>query len=329
MKKYFYNPNTAPYLNPDTDKRVVLITGVGVDGIGYNTALHLYLHGYTIYVIGRNEERVRAAFKAIESEGSENKPQEAYLGSLSYIHGDLLDLATVEKAAAEFLNKEQKLHVLINNAGLMGVPYGVLKDDMEHQYQVNVASHFLLTNAVLPALQKVADEGKVEPRVVVLSSVAHYFARKRYPAPAKVKGVVDSVTTWKRYANAKLADILFAKKLGQLYPEILTLSVHPGVIVETGLYSHWKNVPVLKYPAKAIFFLADRTVGVSLYEGSLASLRAAMDPGLTVKNDSGKFLSTGGAVTEPSTLAREQANIDASWKENVTELGSRGFHVKA
>lgn len=327
MTEKFYDPTTAPYFDPATDKRVVLITGVGVDGLGYYTALHLYLHGFVVYVIGRTELKVRVAFEAIEKEASETKPAQAHLGSLSYIYGDLLDFATIEKAAAEFLSKEKELHILINNAGLMGVPYAVLKDDMEVQYQVNVASHFLLADRVLPALQKVADDGEVVPRVVVLSSVAHYFARKRFPAPGKVKGVVDMVTTWLRYANAKLGSILFAKKFAQLHPDILTLSMHPGVIVDTGLYSYWKTVPILKYPARASISILDLIFGLSVYEGSLASLRASMDQKLTAEKDNGKFLFTGGVEAKPSALALDQKHIDASWTENIAELESRGYHV--
>ena len=48
------------------------------------------------------------------------------------------------------LLKKKILDILINNAGLMGVPYEVTKDDYEIQYQVNFVAHYLLTLKLLP-----------------------------------------------------------------------------------------------------------------------------------------------------------------------------------
>ena len=91
-----------------------------------------------------------------------------------------MDLSSIPKAVAEFAAaKEEKLDVLINNAGVMGVPYEVTKDDYEIQYQVNFVAHFLLTLQLVPYLRKTVDAGGT-PRIVNLSSIGHNFSYKHF-----------------------------------------------------------------------------------------------------------------------------------------------------
>lgn len=70
----FYNPTTAPYYNPKTERKVVIITG-GNSGIGWYTTLHLYLHGYVVYMAGRTELKVRKAFEDIEKKLKQGQPK--------------------------------------------------------------------------------------------------------------------------------------------------------------------------------------------------------------------------------------------------------------
>ena len=56
-KSNFFKPESAPFYNPKDQRKVALITG-GNSGIGWFTALHLYLHGYIVYVAGRTESKV-------------------------------------------------------------------------------------------------------------------------------------------------------------------------------------------------------------------------------------------------------------------------------
>lgn len=330
-KKDFFDPTTAEYLNPKTQRRVVLITG-GNSGIGYYTALHLFLHGYVVYIAGRTALKVEKAISDIEIEASkradkytDEEKKSRFFGSLKYLYIDLLDLSTVVGAAEEFGKIESKLHILISNAGIMGVPYQVSKDGYEIQYQVNFVSHFLLTFKLLPYLNNVIDEG-ITPRVITLSSLGHNMSYKYFHPSNLLDKSPNFYYTWLRYGNAKAAAIEFMKKFAEEYPKILSASVHPGVIIDTELYNHWKNMAVFGYAAKGFFAFADKTIGISLEEGSFATLKAALDPKLTLK-DSGAYYVDGGQVGKPSKVATKQENIDTTWNWNLEELEKKGFMI--
>lgn len=328
-KKDFYDPTTAEYINPQKQRRVVIISGAN-SGIGYYTALHLYLHGYVVYIAGRTELKVKTAINQLEAEAksrvekyTEEEKDGRFLGSFKFLYIDLLDLSTVVGAAEEFGKLESKLHILINNAGIMGVPNTISKDGYEIQYQVNFVSHFLFTFKLLPYLKNVIDEG-LTPRVVTLSSMLHHVSRKYYHPTTSFDAFPNFYYSLLRYGNAKAAAIEFMKKFAVEYPEIQSASIHPGVILETELLSSWKKVPILGYLTKGLFWLLGKFVGVSLEEGSLATLRAALDPQLTLK-DSGTFYIDGGVVDTPSAVTTNQDNINTTWNWNIEELEKKGF----
>lgn len=323
----YYDPNSGPYYNPKADRRVAIVTG-GNSGIGWYTVLHLYLHGYVVYIAGRNETKVLKAIEDIKTEAekrvaayTEADKNERFLGTITYIHFDCLDLASVKSCAEKFALKEKKLHVLINNAGLMAVPYEETKDGYEIQYQVNFVAPLLFTIKLLPNLKAaVAD---VHPRVVMLLSEGHRSAFKYFDPSDKINRAPNFLFTWVRYGAAKTADIHFTTKLSQLYPDIFSISVHPGVIVETELFNYWKNLPFVGWIYKSSTVVIDKTIGVKSEEGSFASLRAALDP--EVIKESGGYLSTGGVVSKPTKPALEQKNIDRTWDYNIEELKNKGF----
>ncbi|KAK6204896.1 uncharacterized protein RJT21DRAFT_111444 [Scheffersomyces amazonensis] len=327
----FFNPSTAPYFDPKSDRRVVLLTG-GNSGIGWFTALHLYLHGYVVYVGGRTESKVLKAIDEIKTEADKRVSEypvevksSRKLGQLKYLYMDLLDLQTVSDAADKLKSQESKLHILINNAGIMGIPYQLTKDGYEIQYQVNFVSHFLLTLKLLPLLKNVANEGKIEPRVVNLASIGHNFSYKYFHPSDLLNRSPFFVYTWFRYGNAKVSGILGAKQLAKEEPEILSLSVHPGIILGTDLYDYWLKMPVLGIFTRGLSKIADAAMGVSVEEGCLATLKAAMDPTLNIKKDSGKYLVTGGPEGTPNSVGRNPKNAKTTWDWNVEALHERGF----
>lgn len=321
-KSKFFNPTSAPFYNPQEQKRVAFLTG-GNSGIGWFTALHLYLHGYVVYLAGRTESKVLKAIDEIKVEAEKRKTTDP-VGELNYLHMDLLDLSSVSKVVEEFSKKEQSLDILINNAGLMGVPFEVTKDDYEIQYQVNFVSHFLLTLKLIPFLENAAKAG-VTPRIINLASVGHNFEFKHIPPQNnKLNNFPNSIYTWVRYGLAKTSQIQFAKELAVKYPNILSFSVHPGVVIGTELYNYWKNLPVIGLAAKGVFAAADRTIGVTVEEGSLATLRAALDPSLTLK-ENGDYLITGGSIEQPSKIASNPEYAEETWNWNIEQLKRRGF----
>lgn len=104
---------------PRQDGRVLIVTG-GNSGIGLALAKLLYPTGAKIYLACRSEERARAAIKEVVDEAG-TKPDH---GSLEYLHLDLDDLTTIKASAASFAQRESRLDILWNNAGIAGAPAG-------------------------------------------------------------------------------------------------------------------------------------------------------------------------------------------------------------
>ncbi|ORY84768.1 hypothetical protein BCR37DRAFT_339613, partial [Protomyces lactucae-debilis] len=202
---------------PDQTGKTVIVTG-GNTGIGYETALQIALHGAKVYIAARSESRAQGAIEKIRAQ----KPS----GSVEWLKLDLQDLASVQAAAKAFSSKESKLDVLYNNAGIMASPYQLTKDGIESQFQTNHIGPFLFTNLLLPKLKQSTDA-----RIVVTSSSAHsmYTANEdSYTSLEEVNSQHGS--TWTRYGQSKLANVLFAMELANKFPDIKTNACHPGVI---------------------------------------------------------------------------------------------------
>ncbi|GEQ71878.1 hypothetical protein JCM33374_g5564 [Metschnikowia sp. JCM 33374] len=246
----FYNPDNAEYYNPATDRKVAIVTG-GNSGIGWYTVLHLYLHGYNVYVAGRNDEKVAQAIADISAEAesriraySEADQKRKVPGKLASLHLDCCDLKSVETCAETFLGKESHLDLLINNAGVMAVPFEMTKDGYEIQYQVNLVAPILFTAKLLPALEKAASASSV-PRVITLSSIGHRLSVKYWDPADPINKTPNALFSWVRYGNAKRGAIEYMQRFAKEHPNILAFSVHPGIITDTRLYDHWNNLPVV------------------------------------------------------------------------------------
>lgn len=325
---HFYDPSQATYFDPAVDTRTAIVTG-GNSGIGWYTVLHLYLHGYRVYLAGRNQAKVDKAIIEIQAEAksrfqlySEEHKAQRPLGNLRSLHFDCCDLKSVVKCAEAFQAQENKLNILINNAGVMAVPHEMTADGYEIQYQVNLVAPFLFTMKLLPTLTNSKADGM--PRVINLTSLGHTLCTQYYDPSDTINRKPNIFYSWMRYANAKRASIEITSKLAEKHPELLAFSVHPGVITDTELYNYWTSVPYLGPIAKLFKNLAGSIAGVSCEKGSLASLKAALDQALSL-SDSGAYFITGGEKAMPSGVARDQHNIDTTWAANIASLEKKGF----
>lgn len=141
------------------DGRVFIITG-GNSGIGLALVKLLYPKGAKIYIACRSEERAQAAIKEVIEEyeaASKKGTTEGPAGSIIYMHLDLNDLSTIKASAACFAEKESRLDVLWNNAGIAGSPAGTkTKQGIEGHIGVNCVAPLLFTQELLPQLRKAA-----------------------------------------------------------------------------------------------------------------------------------------------------------------------------
>ena len=143
---------------PKQKGKTFVITGANT-GLGYETARVLAGQGARVVIACRSEAK---ANDAIERILDLHKNAE-----VTYVALDLGNLASVE-ACAQRLQTEDKIDVLVNNAGIMVPPYELTVDGFESQFGVNHLGPFALTGLLLEKLSEVPDS-----RVVNTSSIAH------------------------------------------------------------------------------------------------------------------------------------------------------------
>jgi NAD(P)-dependent dehydrogenase (short-subunit alcohol dehydrogenase family) len=187
-----------------------IVTG-GYAGIGLATTLALRDVGAHVIIPARSLDKAQAALG--DAEGVE-------IAAL-----DLADPATIDAFADSFLASGRRLHILINNAGIMATPFGVDSRGYEQQFATNHLGHFQLTGRLWPALVKA--EGA---RVVALSSRGHVEGRIDFADPFFSRRPYD---TWVAYGQAKTANALFALALDELGAPfgVRAFSVHPGPVL--------------------------------------------------------------------------------------------------
>jgi NAD(P)-dependent dehydrogenase (short-subunit alcohol dehydrogenase family) len=123
--------------------------------------------------------------------------------------------------------KTNSVHV-----GIMAVPYSKTEENYEIQFGTNHMGHALLTKLLLPTLLSTTEKPGSDVRVINLSSEGHSFA----PGIIYDQDGLESYSTFRRYGQSKLANILHARELQRRYPSITATALHPGVIL-TNLYT--------------------------------------------------------------------------------------------
>lgn len=198
----------------DLSGTFALVTG-GSSGLGAETARALASKGASVVLTARDiakGEQVAASIR--EATANDVEVEELELGSL----------ASVRAFAHRFLARDQKLQILVNNAGVMACPYGTTEDGFELQFGTNHLGHFLMTGLIAPALLAGAPA-----RVVSVSSRGH----QRSPV------VFDDINFERRpydkflaYGQSKTANVLFAVELDRRLGArgVHANALHPGVI---------------------------------------------------------------------------------------------------
>ena len=196
---------------PSFAGRTVVVTGAN-SGLGEVTARELARVGAHVIVAVRNVDKGNAAAAAMP-------------GNVEVRPLDLQDLSSV-RAFAESVDA---VDVLINNAGIMAVPYAKTVDGFESQIGTNHLGHFALTNLLLP---------KVSDRVVTVSSGLHLIGRISLK---DLNWTSRPYFAWPAYGQSKLANLLFSKELQRrLYAagsSVRAMTAHPGYSA-TNLQSH-------------------------------------------------------------------------------------------
>jgi NAD(P)-dependent dehydrogenase (short-subunit alcohol dehydrogenase family) len=199
---------------PDQTGRVALVTGAN-SGLGFQTSRRLAGRGATVLMACRSAEK---AAEAIGSIRAEHPGAAVELVSL-----DLADLASVRKAADEALARHSRLDLLVNNAGVMALPYRVTADGFEMQLGTNHLGHFALTGHLIDRLLETE-----QSRIVNVSSGAHRMGAMRWD---DLHGR-QRYRKWPAYGQSKLANLLFTRELQRRLAaagsSTLAAAAHPG-----------------------------------------------------------------------------------------------------
>jgi NAD(P)-dependent dehydrogenase (short-subunit alcohol dehydrogenase family) len=206
----------------DLSGKTVVVTG-GYSGIGVETVRAFRSAGAEVVVPVRDPAKARANLAGMP---------EVRLATLN-----LLDPGSIDLFAEQFLVHHTKLHILINNAGIMAPPLTRDARGYESQFAANHLGHFQLTCRLWPAL--VAAEGA---RVVALSSYGHRRAGVDFHDPNFERREYDP---WIAYGQSKTAYALFAVALDSIghSQRVRAFSVHPGGIA-TDLIRHMSQAQI-------------------------------------------------------------------------------------
>jgi NAD(P)-dependent dehydrogenase (short-subunit alcohol dehydrogenase family) len=214
-------------------------------------------------------------------------------GSIEVMELDLASLDSVRAFARAVLASHPVLHGLVNNAGVMNTPRGTTRDGFETQLGTNHLGHYLLTELLLPALQRGAPS-----RVVIVSSCYHDVAMGR-------RGTIDlddlqferrRYDGWEAYAQSKLANVLHARQLARRLAGtgVTAVSVHPGWVRTRLMRS---SMPLWAQDSILRPFL--RLAGmIEPWEGAQTSLYALLAP--EVPAHAGAYFSQVGRYRDPS-----------------------------
>lgn len=198
----------------DLNGKTAIVTG-GNTGIGLETTKILAAAGAKVIVAARDIEKAKKNLKDV--------------ANVELQKIDLMDPASIDTFAAQFIASERPLHLLINNAGIMWVPLRRDQRGLESQLAVNYLAQFQLTVRLWNALKKAKGA-----RVVNVSSGGHQFSNFNFEDPNFMYREYDTLLG---YGQSKTAVNLFSLELDNLAKahQIRSYSLCPGAVGETEL----------------------------------------------------------------------------------------------
>jgi NAD(P)-dependent dehydrogenase (short-subunit alcohol dehydrogenase family) len=292
---------------PNQQGRTAVVTGAN-SGLGLIVARELARAGARVIVTSRDAARGAKAIETIKSASPAANVEAAQL--------DLANLGSVRGFAEQILAGHDQLDVLVNNAGIMAVPYGRTADGFELQFGTNHLGHFALTALLMPALKT-----SLGTRVVTVSSNNHKGGQMRFD---DLQGELN-YSRWGAYAQSKLANLLFAFELDRRLKAaglpIISVAAHPGYSA-TNLQLNGR-----RGPERIVMTLANRFIAQSAEIGALPILYAATSPGVP----GGSYVGPDGAgemrgyptLVQPSESAKDVAAAQRLWQISERSTGVR------
>jgi NAD(P)-dependent dehydrogenase (short-subunit alcohol dehydrogenase family) len=292
---------------PDQTGRVVVVTGAN-GGLGFETARALAGRGATVVMAARNLERAESARNDIAEEHPEARLEVRTL--------DLASLASVRRFAQDLVGDHDRVHVLVNNAGVMATPRRETEDGFELQFGTNHLGHFALTARLMPVLLRAP-----AARVVTVTSTARHYRAALDPDHPHVTRDYDP---WRAYGRAKMANLHFAAELNRRLVEagafVASLAAHPG----------YANTDLQAQSARShggvgqrFFATTVQWMGMSAADGALPQLRAATDPGARGGElYTPRWVNSGPPVRRPiMSRSQDPGEMGRLWEVSERETG--------
>lgn len=287
---------------PDLSGTIAVVTGAN-SGLGVATTRGLAAAGAHVVMACRNQEK--AENTATEISESMDDPD------LEILQLDLADLTSVRTFAETFRSRHDHLDLLVNNAGVMALPFRRTADGFEMQFGTNHLGHFALTGLLLDSL-RAADKA----RVVTVSSLAHKAGRTRLEDLNWQHGY----DKWKAYGQSKLANLLFALELDRRLKtqgeSLVSLAAHPGISA-TNLAAVGPEMAGSKLRKLVMDIAVNKFIGQSRDRGALPTLYAATSADAA----GGEYYGPGGigelhgdpAPARPNGYARDEEMAARLW----------------
>ena len=232
--------------------KVAIVTGAN-SGIGFEVTLGLVKKDFEVIMACRNIQKAEEAKVKILTIHPNAK--------VNPMKVDTSSLDEVKKFANLFLKKYNKLHLLVNNAGIMMSPYKITKDGFENQFATNYIGHFALTGLLLPILTNTKDS-----RIISLSSLSYKWSEILFDDFQFKKAYSKT----KAYGQSKRACLMFAfelqRRLSAAGFATISVAAHPG-LSKTNLDQYY---PALIRPFGNLFLQPAA-------KGALPILYAALD----------------------------------------------------
>ena len=285
---------------PDLSGKVIIVTGAN-SGIGYESAREFTRKGAEVIVASRDPIKAERSILNIKEEIPGAK--------LEFIELNLANLDSVRKFAEKFKSKHNSLDILLNNAGIMLIPFGKTVDGFENTVGTNHLGHFALAGLLMDRLSTTPGA-----RVVNVASNAHYGGEMDFNNLLFENKL--GYTPMKAYSRSKLANLLFTYELQRRFQsrgyDVIAVAAHPGISA-TSLANHlffnlisWLIQPVMKM------------VFQSSAMGALPSLRASVDPealGGQYYGPDGKGEKSGyPIVVDSNSASKNEADARTLWQ---------------
>ena len=277
------------------DGKLCMVTGATA-GIGYCTALEIAKMGGETIIIGRNESKCVTTVQKIKEQSGND--------SVQYLVADLSSQTQIRTIARKFYEENDRLDVLVNNAGGFFLRRQMSVDGIEMTFALNHLAYFLLTNLLMDAI-KASPSG----RVVNVSSGSHQHKHLDFNNLHLAK----FYNPMEAYGRSKLANVLFTYELSRrlVGTSVTANALTPGMVAT----DIWKKVN--RWLTPMINPVIQRIAQTPL-EGAQTSIYLATSP--DVEGISGKYYANQHAISS-DPITYDRTNAQRLWQMSLELMG--------